>query len=318
MKYSLGWQEKAAGAWVRALAQMTEVLREHEADAEKYKYKYADLAGAVAPVRVALAEHGLAVHQEAVVADGHVKVATRVWHESGEWLEAAPMQMPARGGPQDIGSLLTYSRRYALMAFLGLATDDDDAKGAQQASKDADATVHPLSERVNEAITAMKALTNAQQGELREWADGRRLSGGYLLRNEEWLAAVEAKLDAFADETRVREQQAQATRDARAAEVEAAAAAAKAEREAVAAARKLPTAAAAPSTPGQDEPGSGPELPLADAAPVEAPVAPAEPEAPAETALQKRAREAAARVAGKKAPGDAADDALSGNRTGAE
>ena len=42
------------------------------------------------------------------------------------------------GGIQGMGSALTYARRYALAAMVGVAQDDDDGEGAMAASKAAE------------------------------------------------------------------------------------------------------------------------------------------------------------------------------------
>src|SRR5690349_17810528 len=183
--------DKIAPAWVKALNALRDVSRDHTADTGSYKYKYADLATAAQQARAVLTEHALAVHQSAHGDTlGSVNVTTTVWHESGQWIESEPLVMPAKGGPQDVGSAISYARRYALMAFLGLATDDDDGAGAQKAAVEA-AKPHPNSERVTTALTDMRKLTDTGKAALKEWADGRKLSGAALLADDKWLGFVE-------------------------------------------------------------------------------------------------------------------------------
>lgn len=180
-----------APAWVAALNELRDISRDNVADTGSYKYRYADLATAAQQARAVLAGHGLAVHQSAHGEQlGSVSVTTRVWHTSGQWIESEPLVMPAKGGPQDVGSAISYARRYALMAVLGLATDDDDGAGAQQAAREADKP-HPNSERVSIALGDMRKLTDTNKAALKAWADGRKLSGAALLADERWLAEVE-------------------------------------------------------------------------------------------------------------------------------
>lgn len=180
-----------APAWVKALNGLSDVSRAHTANTGSYSYKYADLATAAQQARAVLSQHGLAVHQEAAGETvGSVQVRTTVWHESGQWIAAEPLTMPAKGGPQDVGSAISYARRYALMAFLGLATDDDDGAGAQQAAKEADKP-HPNGERVGQVMGDMRKLTDTGKTALRTWADGRKLSANALLQDEGWLGYVE-------------------------------------------------------------------------------------------------------------------------------
>lgn len=187
--------DKIAPAWVKALNALKDISREHTANTGSYSYKYADLATAVQQARFVLSEHGLAVHQSAHGdALGSVSVTTTVWHESGQWIESEPLVMPAKGGPQDVGSAISYARRYALMAFLGLATDDDDGAGAQQAAKEADKP-HPNSERVATVTAEFRRLTNTSKERLAAWADGRSLKPSALLADDKLLEYVEEWLE---------------------------------------------------------------------------------------------------------------------------
>ncbi len=94
-----------------------------------YTFAYAPLDSILGTVRPVLAKHGLAVTQLLTARDdGQPALETRILHSSGEQmggvfpLPAAVAMMTA----QEIGSLLTYLRRYALVALLGIATEEDD------------------------------------------------------------------------------------------------------------------------------------------------------------------------------------------------
>lgn len=59
-----------------------------------------------------------------------IKVVTTLIHESGETLEFPPMIMKAQGNtPQNIGSTITYARRYSLTSILGIAGKEEDDDG---------------------------------------------------------------------------------------------------------------------------------------------------------------------------------------------
>lgn len=183
--------DKIAPAWVSALNELTDIQRSETANAGSYQYKYATLANAAQQARTVLGRHLLGVHQSAHGETiGSIQVTTTVWHDSGQWIESEPLAMPAKGGPQDVGSAISYARRYALMAFLGLATDDDDGAGAQQAAKEADKP-HPNGERVGQVMGDMRKLTDTGKAALKVWADGRKLSANALLQDETWLGFVE-------------------------------------------------------------------------------------------------------------------------------
>lgn len=50
-------------------------------------------------------------------------------------MEFGPLVLPYGNSPQAAGSAITYARRYALVAALGLATEDDDGAAATQAAR---------------------------------------------------------------------------------------------------------------------------------------------------------------------------------------
>ena len=180
-----------APAWVAALNELRDVARSETVNTVKYTYRYATLAAAAQQARDVLGKHDLAVNQSSHASGiGAVAVSTRVWHKSGQWAQSDELVMPAPGGPQDVGSAISYARRYSLMSFLGLATEDDDGADAQAAAT-APAPSHPLSERVAVVMAAMKALDDSERVALKEWADGRRLSGAALLDNEPFLTELE-------------------------------------------------------------------------------------------------------------------------------
>ena len=103
-----------------------------------FNSKYADLAAVWAACRGPLSHHGLALVQSVATDQGVGIVETLLTHESGEWISQelrVPLQpMKVDGGKeitaQSIGSGLTYARRYALAAMVGLAQDDDDSNAA--------------------------------------------------------------------------------------------------------------------------------------------------------------------------------------------
>lgn len=93
-----------------------------------YSYRYADLSDMLAAIREPLRRNGLAVTQMLAAASSPANMAikTKIWHETGQ-TESETFEFPVAGrSPQEIGSLITYMKRYALGAALGISTDDDD------------------------------------------------------------------------------------------------------------------------------------------------------------------------------------------------
>jgi hypothetical protein len=100
-----------------------------------FTYGYADLADVLEHVRPILTENGLCLSQDVVCSSQGVEVTTMVLHSSGQMLDFGPLRLPADGEPKNWGSAITYARRFALMAALGIAASgDDDGRGAGQGS----------------------------------------------------------------------------------------------------------------------------------------------------------------------------------------
>jgi len=96
-----------------------------------FKSKYADLSNIIESTRLPLAEAGLSYSQFPTGDNG---LTTILMHaESGEYLESTYNMQPAKNDPQGQGSAITYQRRYALSAVLGLSTENDDDANAASA-----------------------------------------------------------------------------------------------------------------------------------------------------------------------------------------
>lgn len=106
-----------------------------ESEKANYSYKYAELSDYMDVARGPLSRHGLAVMQPPIYdANGCVVVETLLVHgESEQWLANELYLMPKDAKPQSIGSAITYARRYAYTAILGMIAEkeDDDGNEAQ-------------------------------------------------------------------------------------------------------------------------------------------------------------------------------------------
>jgi uncharacterized protein (DUF2384 family) len=103
----------------------------------EYSYRYADLSDILPVVGPLLAKHGLSWSSKPGRADDGVLVLQyRLLHSSGE-VDAGEMPLGVAAGckPQELGSAITYARRYALTAQLNVATDEDDDGRAAQAAQ---------------------------------------------------------------------------------------------------------------------------------------------------------------------------------------
>ena len=95
-----------------------------------FKSRYADLAAVIDACRPHLAKAGIAIVQFPMMTDAGVTVFTRLYCKD-EFIECVLSAQGRDTGPQAIGSVITYLRRYSLMALVGLAPDDDDGEAAE-------------------------------------------------------------------------------------------------------------------------------------------------------------------------------------------
>jgi hypothetical protein len=101
-----------------------------------FKSSYADLGEVVRVSRAPLAANGLSVVQTVASNMESVAVTTTLLHESGQWLtDVASFPLGEKTTIQQVGSVVTYLRRYSLMAILGLAPVDDDGNSGPEVSR---------------------------------------------------------------------------------------------------------------------------------------------------------------------------------------
>lgn len=137
MRHSEQINELAA-ALAKAQGEFTAAERDYTAKVEtrkggSYSFNYADLAAYLDVCRKPLTENGLAVVQSPTALGNVVTVTTMLCHASGQFIESDPFPLTVAfkepgevATPQEIGSAVTYARRYALSAILGMASEADD------------------------------------------------------------------------------------------------------------------------------------------------------------------------------------------------
>ena len=156
--------ENLTAALLALQAELPKVGKDKTADVlmkagGKYTYKYADLGTVQDALFPLLEKHGLVWVTNPTVNDRGFVLHYEMRHGPDSIVGDYPLQ---QGGPQDIGSAITYARRYALCAVTGLAPggDDDDGAKAQKAkaaprtfSPEDDAAVTEWLEEVRAAPT---------------------------------------------------------------------------------------------------------------------------------------------------------------------
>lgn len=109
-----------------------------------FRSTFATLESVIDAVREPLHECGLAFIQPTVYHPEGLGLVTMLLHRSGQYIRST-MVLPAdtqkgRTEVQACGSTITYMRRYALLAMLGIPTEDDDGNTAGPRTGDRQAT----------------------------------------------------------------------------------------------------------------------------------------------------------------------------------
>ena len=161
----------------------------------KYSYSYASLGDISRIVLPLLGRNGLSwLTKPALNETGRFVLTYKLMHSSGE---CEGGEYPLAGNtPQEIGSSITYARRYTLCSMTGVAPDDDDDGAAATAAAHRKATANytPTPAEIRSVI----ASVGKQQGmkpdqiaaDFESWSQGTsigvtedvRLLGDYLDR----------------------------------------------------------------------------------------------------------------------------------------
>lgn len=130
---------------------------------ERYdrSYNYAGLDQFVEIVEPVLGKHGLSITSKTTFTDGLFMLEVSLLHESGERETAYwPLPDPRRVGPQDLGSAMTYGKRYLGWGLTGTfpsGVDDDGAKAQQRSDRDSWESARPRENRPVSAPPAQQA-----------------------------------------------------------------------------------------------------------------------------------------------------------------
>lgn len=156
----------------------------------EFSYKYADLADTVKTAAPKATAHGLSVVQMPSYRPevGDV-LTTRVMHISGQWLEDTMRLFLAKEDPQTHGSAITYARRYAYCAALGIVADeDDDGAAATQSGRPVRAEVAKAATRRRESPLPTNTVLQMDKAKAKEQVL-QAAGGDMIMAKNYWDAA---------------------------------------------------------------------------------------------------------------------------------
>ena len=154
-------RSESIGKLAAALSKFQAEVENPTKESQGHKYKYADLANILNAIKIPLGNNKLSVCQMLGSSAQGISVTTILMHESGEYIESMlslPQEISSNmSAPQQAGTTITYARRYALAACLGIAQQDDDAP-KQTASHQQEAKPKP----VNKSPSPTKAVADSK------------------------------------------------------------------------------------------------------------------------------------------------------------
>jgi len=120
---------KAQAELVNPEKSLTATIRGGRPGDGERSFRYAPLSSGLDIVRKTLGQHEIATLQTTAIDQtaGMVNLTTTLAHASGEWIASDWPVCPIAetANPQRMGAALTYARRYALFALVGIAGEDD-------------------------------------------------------------------------------------------------------------------------------------------------------------------------------------------------
>ena len=117
-------------AFIKAQGEFPKIVK--DAKNPYFNSKYLTLDYLIEIVRKAFSNNGLGFSQEATTIEINqkmfVQITTHIYHESGVEFPPQICMMPVsqKTTEQAIGSAITYTKRYALQAIVGISADEDD------------------------------------------------------------------------------------------------------------------------------------------------------------------------------------------------
>ena len=169
--------------FMRVLNEVPNFVTDETAQAGNRTYKYLNLATILKTIKPVFEKHGLAFSQRVTFDNAGetrqvIGTVETIIFDDEEQMVACSYPFFVTGDPQQVGSAITYARRYSLYAVLGIFPDkDDDGAYAKQRYETAD---RPISaEQYADLVKAMDAhnIPSEARGEFINGVLNRQVRG---------------------------------------------------------------------------------------------------------------------------------------------
>lgn len=181
-----------AQKFMRVLNEVPNFSTDETATAGKRTYKYLNLSTLLKNIKPIFEKHGIAFSQKVTfdsTGDGRQTLGTveTIIFDENERQTVCEYPFFVTGDPQQVGSAITYARRYSLTTVLGIFPDKDDDGG--YAKQQYDTADRPIG--ADQYATLVKAMdTHAIPGEAR----GEFISGTLNRPVKGWRGITQADL----------------------------------------------------------------------------------------------------------------------------
>ena len=130
---------------------------------QAYGYKYATLDSLIDMLREVLPKHGLWFTQIPTRSEEESMLTTRVFHESGEWLEESILMTDTElqgkaNDTQKLGASITYFRRYVLSSIFGVSADEDVDGNLASKERPQQARPQPTAQKIDSKTYLKKEI----------------------------------------------------------------------------------------------------------------------------------------------------------------
>ena len=198
-------QQEFASALAAFQADMPSVLKGSKAEVPtksggKYSYTYAALPDILDAALPLLTKQGLSFTAAPTLDEHGFVLRYSLLHEAGHREEGFyPLPDPAASSPQQIGSAVTYGRRYCFCALTGIAAEEDDDG---QAASDARSERLPAAPRTRGA-TSRKTVDQVR-AEDDPWATATPAPEVERVTDEAWIEDFRRRITAAGSASELR------------------------------------------------------------------------------------------------------------------
>lgn len=169
--------------FMQVLNEVPNFVTDETAQAGKRTYKYLNLATVLKTIKPVFEKHGLAFSQRVTLDNAGearqvIGTVETIIFDNEEQMVACSYPFFVTGDPQQVGSAVTYARRYSLYAVLGIFPDkDDDGAYAKQRYETADRAIS--AEQYADLVKALNAhnIPSEARGEFINGTLNRQVRG---------------------------------------------------------------------------------------------------------------------------------------------